>query len=108
MLKDEGRFYPGYSIVIYDMIIKCGNKVESNSGRITSDLLVGWKGGRTVSYLPRPREEWWTKTLLASFFKSYMHNSQGINYQFKSSYQCKSVVFHSLTYLHPRCEILSR
>ena len=29
MLKDEGRFYPGYSIVIYDMIIKCGNKPKT-------------------------------------------------------------------------------
>ena len=29
MLKDEGRFYPGYSIVIYDMIIKCANKPKT-------------------------------------------------------------------------------
>ena len=36
MLKDEGRFYPGYSIVIYDMIIKCGNKTERKQTRAGS------------------------------------------------------------------------
>ena len=36
MLKDEGRFYPGYSIVNYDMIIKCGNKTERKQTRAGS------------------------------------------------------------------------
>ena len=29
MLKDEDRFYRGYSIVIYDMITKCANKPKT-------------------------------------------------------------------------------
>ena len=29
MLKDEGRFYLGYSIVIYDMITKCVSKPKT-------------------------------------------------------------------------------
>ena len=36
VLKEEGRFYPGYSIVIYDMIIKCGNKTERKQTRTGS------------------------------------------------------------------------
>ena len=42
MLKEEGRFYPGYSIVIYDMITKCGNKPKT--GRMQT------RAGSTPSY----------------------------------------------------------
>ena len=54
MLKDEGRFYPGYSIVIYDMITKCGNRPKTGRKQLGQDhlRLIRWMGGWTNSLLP--------------------------------------------------------
>ena len=53
MLKDEGRFYPGYSIVIYDMIIKCGNKPKTGRKQLGQDQFrpIRWVGGWTRGLL---------------------------------------------------------
>ena len=49
MLKDEGRFYPGYSIVIYDMIIKCGNKPKIGRKQTRAGSTPTYSlGGRVV------------------------------------------------------------
>ena len=53
MLKDEGRFYSGYSIVIYDMIINCGNKTKTGRKQLGQDQLrpISWVGGWTEGLL---------------------------------------------------------
>ena len=53
MLKDEGRFYSGYSIVIYDMTINCGNKPKTGRKQLAQGQLrpIRWVGGRTKGLL---------------------------------------------------------
>ena len=104
MLKDEVGSTLDILLLFYDMITKCANKPKTGRKQTRAGSTPTYSlGGRVDEQSLTFRDlEKSGKTVVASFFKSYMHNSQGINYQ------CKSVVFHSLTYLYPRCEILSR
>ena len=49
MLKDEDRFYRGYSIVIYDMITKCANKPKTGRKQTRAGSTPTYSlGGRVV------------------------------------------------------------